>query len=145
MKFRLLRGLLAAVAVLGFFASALSAQENPSKASPGITATPAPLSSGYGGGGMIQVIGLLFLLMVLFAGGMYFLKHGAVFLQSKNKGVRKLLINETRMLGGRQFLVVAEYEDKKMLIGVCPGRIDYLCQLGGRDETFSSVLPEKPE
>jgi len=49
------------------------------------------------------------------------------------------------MLGNRQFLIVAEYEDRKMLIGVCPGRIDYLCPLGSGDETFSNVLPEKSE
>jgi flagellar protein FliO/FliZ len=59
------------------------------------------------------------------------------------KGERKLQIAETRMLGNRQFLIVAEYEDRKMLIGVCPGRIDYLCTLAGAEPEFPNLSPEK--
>ena len=44
---------------------------------------------------------------------------------------RLLAIDETRSLGNRQFLVVASYENKKFLIGVCPGRIDLLSPLDG--------------
>lgn len=44
---------------------------------------------------------------------------------------RALAIDETRSLGNRQFLVVASYEGKKFLIGVCPGRIDLLSPLDG--------------
>ena len=61
------------------------------------------------------------------------------------KGVRKLQISETRMLGNRQFLIVAEYEDRKMLIGVCPGRIDYLATLGTAEPEFPGVEPEKSD
>ncbi len=42
---------------------------------------------------------------------------------------RALLIDETRTLGNRQYLVVASYEGKKFLLGVCPGRIDLLSPL----------------
>ena len=44
---------------------------------------------------------------------------------------RSLVIDETRSLGNRQYLVVASYADKKFLIGVCPGRIDLLSPLDG--------------
>jgi flagellar protein FliO/FliZ len=47
-----------------------------------------------------------------------------------NRGDRKLAIAETRPLGNRQYLVVADYEGKKYLLGVCPGRIDLLAPLG---------------
>ncbi len=47
------------------------------------------------------------------------------------RDVRALAIDETRSLGNRQFLVVASYEGKKFLIGVCPGRIDMLSPLDG--------------
>lgn len=50
-------------------------------------------------------------------------------------GVRtqqNLAIEETRSLGNRQFLVVASYEGKKFLLGVCPGRIDMLTPLGDK-------------
>ena len=92
---------------------------------------------------MFEVIGCFFLLLIMLAAGIYFVKSGTLFLKTKNNGERKLNISEMRMLGNRQFLVVAEYEDKKMLIGVCPGRIDYLCPLGGTDEAYSNDL-EKP-
>ena len=46
--------------------------------------------------------------------------------------LRKLAIVETKSLGNRQYLVVAGYEDKKFLLGVCPGRIDLLTPLEGR-------------
>ena len=45
------------------------------------------------------------------------------------RDLRALAIDETRSLGNRQFLVVASYEGKKFLIGVCPGRIDMLSPL----------------
>lgn len=44
---------------------------------------------------------------------------------------RKLAIAETKSLGNRQYLVVASYEDKKYLLGVCPGRIELLTPLDG--------------
>jgi len=43
--------------------------------------------------------------------------------------LRKLAIAETKSLGNRQYLVVATYEDKKFLLGVCPGRIDLLTSI----------------
>jgi flagellar protein FliO/FliZ len=42
-----------------------------------------------------------------------------------------LTVEETRALGNKQFLVVASYEGKKFLLGVCPGRIDLLAPLDG--------------
>jgi flagellar protein FliO/FliZ len=44
-------------------------------------------------------------------------------------GGSALAIEETRSLGNRQYLVVASYENKKFLLGVCPGRIDHLAPL----------------
>ncbi|MDD5350863.1 MAG: flagellar biosynthetic protein FliO [Chthoniobacteraceae bacterium] len=99
-------------------------------------------------GALLQILVYFFLLLGILAAGLFFMRNGLGGLAQKNKGVRKLSINETRMLGNRQFLVVAEYEGKKMLIGVCPGRIDYLCKLGGGEageERFATLLPEKPE
>lgn len=42
---------------------------------------------------------------------------------------RKLKIAETQSLGNRQFLVVADYDGQKILLGVCPGRIEMLTRL----------------
>ena len=104
--------------------------------------------SGSGFEGAAQVLLYLLLLFAILAGGQFFLRNSVGFLQQKKKGARKLEISETRMLGNRQFLVVAQYEGKKMLIGVCPGRIDYLCELGEGDleeDPFPEITPEKPE
>lgn len=47
------------------------------------------------------------------------------------KEQRALNVEETRSLGNRQFLVVASYEGRKFLLGVCPGRIEMLAPLDG--------------
>ena len=52
--------------------------------------------------------------------------------------VRKLAIAETKSLGNRQYLVVASYENKKFLLGVCPGRIELLTPLDGELPPASS-------
>jgi flagellar protein FliO/FliZ len=53
---------------------------------------------------------------------------------------RNLNIEETRSLGNRQYLVVASYEGKKFLLGVCPGRIDMLSPLHGPTREGSDKL-----
>lgn len=50
-------------------------------------------------------------------------------------GKTRLTIAESRSLGSRQYLVVADYDGKKFLLGVCPGSIELLTPLDG----------EKPE
>ena len=95
-----------------------------------------------GAGSTVQLSLYLFLLLGLFAGGIYLLRNGVALFGPKMKGARKLNISETRMLGNRQFLVVAEYENRKMLLGVCPGRIEYLCTLSGPEPEFPNLEPE---
>lgn len=97
--------------------------------------------------GMLPMLACLILLLALFGAGLYFLRNGIDSLKQRSKAPRKLVISESRMMGNRQFLIVAEYEGKKMLLGVCPGRIDYLCNLGNEPDGdhFSSMLPEMPE
>jgi flagellar protein FliO/FliZ len=55
-----------------------------------------------------------------------------------NRTARQLVIEETRSLGSRQYLVVATYQDRKFLLGVCPGRIDFLAPLSD-----ATPAPEK--
>lgn len=113
----------------------------------GQIASPAPSPSPIGShssDGMLQLFIYFVLIVALLGAGLYFTRSGFNNLLRRGKGERKLVISEARTLGNRQFLVVAEYENRKMLLGVCPGRIDYLSTLaGGSDETFD--LPEKPE
>ena len=96
--------------------------------------------------GLVQLVVYFLLILAVLAAGLYLTRFGFASRIGKGRGDRKLVISETRTLGNRQFLVVAEYEGRKMLLGVCPGRIDYLSTLAGAgDDTFSTELPEKPE
>lgn len=111
----------------------------------GQAASPSPSPIGaHNTDGILQLVVYFVLIVALLVAGLYFTRSGFSGLLRRGKGERKLVISEARTLGNRQFLVVAEYENRKMLLGVCPGRIDYLSTLsGGGDETFE--LPEKPE
>ncbi|MEO7599976.1 MAG: flagellar biosynthetic protein FliO [Opitutus sp.] len=72
------------------------------------------------------------------AGGWMLLRARAGGLKQFNRTARQLAVEETRPLGNRQFLVVASYQDKKFLIGVCPGRIELLSALSS-----NGTEPEK--
>jgi flagellar protein FliO/FliZ len=63
------------------------------------------------------------------AGGVWLLKRGGLRGRLQGMDTRRLQIEETRPLGNRQFLAVAAYGDRRLLLAVCPGRIDLLCPL----------------
>ena len=50
-----------------------------------------------------------------------------------------------RSLGNRQFLLVVGYEEQRFLLGVTPGKIDYLCTLdstGGTTRDFGALMED---
>lgn len=85
----------------------------------------APSNSG-GGFGAVTLVGAL----ALAAGGFWLAKRGRMPGMGA-RDLRHLSVEETRPLGNRQFLIVAAYDDKRFLIGVCPGRIEFLTALDG--------------
>jgi flagellar protein FliO/FliZ len=87
-------------------------------------ATSAASSSASGGYGNVTLL----LGVVLAAAGAWFVWRGRRS-PALGRDARQLTLGETRSLGNRQYLVVATYEDKKFLLGVCPGRIDLLAPL----------------
>jgi flagellar protein FliO/FliZ len=103
----------------------------PAAAEPGViypraTNVPAEASAGRSGG----YTTLLFVALLMAGAAGWLLWRGRTG-PGAAAAVRKLSIAETKSLGNRQFLVVASYDDKKFLLGVCPGRIDLLTQLEG--------------
>jgi flagellar biogenesis protein FliO len=115
---------------------------------PSPMASPSPFLAPFPShtGDSVQIAVYFILIIALLAAGLYYTRTGFSGLNGKGKGERKLVVTETRTLGNRQFLVVAEYENRKMLLGVCPGRIDYLSTLSeGNDDTFSTDLQDKAE
>jgi flagellar protein FliO/FliZ len=91
--------------------------------SAGAPASPVHADSGMGS---MTLVGA-FLLAA--AGGWLLLRGRKISLPGR--AARRLEIDETRSLGSRQYLVVATYEGKRLLLGVCPGRIDLLTPLDG--------------
>jgi flagellar protein FliO/FliZ len=67
--------------------------------------------------------------LALAAGGVWVLFQRRQAGPLSARGQRKLQIEETRPLGGRQYLIVANYDGKKYLLGVTPGRINLLTPL----------------
>ena len=120
------RNIFASLGLLAFFAAvATAADENkviyPAGSAPaGIPSAP---SSGNSLGSVSLLVGL-----VLAGAGAWFVWRGRTA-APLGRDQRHLVIGETRSLGNRQYLVVASYEDKKFLLGVCPGRIDLLAPL----------------
>jgi len=72
---------------------------------------------------LIVVVALL-----LAAGGAWLLLQRRKAGPAGGRG-RKLQIDETKPLGNRQYLVVADYDGKKFLLGVTPGQIQMLTPL----------------
>lgn len=77
---------------------------------------------------------ILVVALLLAAGGAWLLLQKRKAGPSGGRG-RKLQIDETRPLGNRQYLVVADYDGKKFLLGVAPGRIQMLTPLESKADT----------
>jgi flagellar protein FliO/FliZ len=93
------------------------------------TGTPSVNAPATTTGGTLHSMSLFLGLALAGAGGWMVWRNRRG--QPVGRDMRALAINETRSLGNRQFLVVASYEGKKFLLGVCPGRIDLLSSLNG--------------
>ncbi|MBN2235388.1 MAG: FliO/MopB family protein, partial [Opitutales bacterium] len=89
-----------------------------------------------GAGRQMSMTRSIYLILVVIVGMAvfgYLAKRGKLPIKGLSDG-GALRIKETRMLGNKQFLVVVEHQDRKMLLGVGPGFISYLCPLSGSDE-----------
>jgi len=76
-----------------------------------------------------RLLGYVTLLAALAGAAIYLIKFGIPLHRNRSKEERKLQVLEMRPLGNRQFLIVVGYDDTRMLLGVTPGKIDYLCPL----------------
>ena len=89
-------------------------------------------------GALITLVGYAVVIGALGVTAWFLLKSGFMR-KSFKKGDGKLKIAETRMLGNRQFISVVEYENQKILIGVGPGKIDYLTTLQNDSAAFPQI------
>ncbi len=65
------------------------------------------------------------------AGGWWLWQKRHSSVRAGPAGARRLAIVDSRPLGSRQYLVVADYDGRKFLLGVCPGSIAMLTPLDG--------------
>jgi flagellar biogenesis protein FliO len=91
------------------------------------------------GGGYGALMALLLLMIAVLGALFFFVKRGGLP-RMKKSGHLELL--ETRPLGGRQFIVVGQYGEERFLLGVCPGKIDFLCRLDHPPAEVDSLMDE---
>jgi len=118
------------VAAFAFTATAVQAAEDSKIIFPG-SSVPSGASAPGGAAGLGSVTLLVGLALAAVGAWLVWRSRLAA---TAGRDVHQLAITETRSLGNRQYLVVASYEDKKFLLGVCPGRIDFLAPLHGSSE-----------
>ena len=116
---------------------------------PGLLSTsPQRRSEGAGttlsGGSGISILGYVFTVIILAVAAAVVLFRGGFLgvFSGPSKAERKLHIEESRSLGHRQHLVVASYEGRRFLLGVCPGSIEYLSGLDTEGLTPSGSFQE---
>ena len=105
--------------------------KSPEKLTPSGSKKPAPAIPKET---LFWLYGILFLGVGFFA--YKFWKKGA--LVRSNSKQSKLQVLEMRMLGNKQFLLVAEYDGHRMLLGVSPGIIQHICILGENHQPSST-------
>jgi flagellar protein FliO/FliZ len=115
------------VILFGLVALPLAAQEKadviyPRGSAPADAAVPA-------GAGRANTLVLLGAAAVAAAGGWWLWQRRRT--TAGNGQASRLAIVESRPLGSRQYLVVADYDGRKFLLGVCPGSIEMLTPLDG--------------
>jgi flagellar biogenesis protein FliO len=126
--------------------SAVQATEEQVTAQPAASATPASSTSSPPAPSLDdlgRMLGYVVLVGCLVFFSYYFLKHGLPLYRARNSGEKKLHVLEMKSLGNRQFLLVVGYEDQRLLLGVTPGKIDYLCPLDSAqalNPDFSAML-----
>jgi flagellar protein FliO/FliZ len=92
----------------------------------GSAAADAPAAAATGGSNASLILAGV---LLAGAGGWWLWLKRRDGLRSPGGKTTRLTIAESRSLGSRQYLVVADYDGKKFLLGVCPGSIELLTPL----------------
>jgi flagellar protein FliO/FliZ len=92
---------------------------------------PLPVGSGSSRGWLLAVAG------ALAAGGVWVLYRRRATEGPRGVG-RSIVVEETRSLGNRQYLVVAACDGRRFLLGVTPGRIELVAPLEERKSEDAS-------
>lgn len=118
------------IASVLFIAAPLPAQPQPEPViyPRGTAPADAPAQTSPGGSNSSLILAAA---LLLGAGGWWLWLKRREGVRNPGGKVSRLNIAESRSLGSRQYLVVADYDGKKFLLGVCPGSIEMLTPLDG--------------
>ena len=90
------------------------------------------------GASLLRMLGALALVIALFLGGVWLLRHGQPLLGKRGRS-SKLRVVEARSLGGRQALYVVGYAQQRLLVASSPAGVSLLTTLPNADETEEEV------
>jgi flagellar protein FliO/FliZ len=122
------RAILAFLAGLSLLCARLPAEAQP-PGGPVIYPGTPPAQTARPEASGISITGTVFIVALAGAGAWLWWRGRRGARGSGLHGDRRLALAETRPLGNRQYLVVASYDGRKFLLGVCPGRIEMLAPL----------------
>jgi len=131
-----------AVLATAYPTSALADSKQETPRSPDMVIYPKPVAeratepsvTGPSGSAYANAPVLIFAILLAGAGAWVLWKKRGGDLRFGGTPGKKLLVEETKSLGNRQYLVVASYEGRKFLLGVTTDRIEMLTHLPDHEE-----------
>ena len=75
------------------------------------------------------LFGYLLMIGAIIVASLWFFRNHPRFRGDRGTSSRSLRVAETRALGQKQFLAIVECDERRILVGFSPGRMDYLCNL----------------
>lgn len=81
-----------------------------------------------------SLFGYLLMIGALAVASLWFFRNHSRFRGDQKNPSRSLRVAETRPLGQKQFLAIVECDGRRVLLGLSPGRMDFLCGLSSDPE-----------
>lgn len=75
------------------------------------------------------LFGYLLMIGAIIVASLWLFRNHPRFRGERGTSSRSLRVAETRPLGQKQFLAIVECDERRILVGFSPGRMDYLCNL----------------
>ena len=131
------------VFVLSPIAAGMEAQAGTVSATPSEPWTVIAATSGPGLEAWIQLLGMLLLLLGIFAAAAWAIKRWRLLPQLREGG-QNLKIVESRSLGQRNSILVVQYMDREFLIGSGSNGVQLIGELGGDSSPLGQAVPSDP-
>ncbi len=131
------------VFVLSPIAAGMEAQAGTVSAWPSEPSTVIAATSGPGLEAWIQLLGMLLLLLGIFATAAWAIKRWRLLPQLREGG-QNLKVVESRSLGQRNSILVVQYMDRKFLIGSGSNGVQLIGDLGGDSPSIGQAVPSDP-